>query len=181
MSTVEIEKGYKIHYLDKGKGKNLVYIHGFQGCSWSYEDQGDHFSQNYRVIAIDHLGHGKSDKPENENYDLIDLANYVDQTLSKIIGDEKIILHGHSMGGMIALSYATDPELSKRLEGLILMGTASKYQNPALTQYVEVAKAGKMQIIVSDVVKHIHVPLCFNRKYRIAHPELMKQLIAKTL
>ena len=125
MPTVEIEKGYKINYLDKGKGRNLVYIHGFLGCSWLYEDLVDYFSKKYRVIAIDHLGHGKSDKPESESYELIDLAKYVDQTLSKIIGDEKIVLHGHSMGGMIALTYATTPTLAKRLKGLVLMGTAA--------------------------------------------------------
>ena len=91
MPTVESDKGYKINFIDKGKGKNLVYIHGFLGSSWIYEEQVDYFSKNYRVIALDHLGHGKSDKPENESYELIDLAKYVDQALSKIIGDEKII------------------------------------------------------------------------------------------
>ena len=77
MPTVEIEKGYKINYLDKGKGKNLVYIHGYLGSSWLYEDFVDYFSKNYRVIAIDHLGHGKSDKPHNpEAYNLLLKARY---------------------------------------------------------------------------------------------------------
>jgi len=65
MPTVEIEKGYKINYLDKGKGRNLVYIHGYLASSWLYEDFVEYFSNKYRVIAIDHLGHGKSDKPES--------------------------------------------------------------------------------------------------------------------
>ena len=181
MPIVEIEKGYKINYIEKGTGKNLVYIHGFLGCSWIYEEQVDYFSKNYRVIAIDHLGHGKSDKPEGESYELIDLARYFDQALSKIIGDEKIILHGHSMGGMIALTYATTPELARRLDGLVLMGTAPKLKNPGLVQYIEDLSAGKMKFIVRDTIENIHVPLCFYRKYRKDHPKLMEEFIQKTL
>jgi len=181
MPTVEIDKGYKINYLDKGKGRNLVYIHGFLGCSWLYEELVDYFSKNYRVIAIDHLGHGKSDKPESEAYELIDLANYVDQTLSKVIGDEKIILHGHSMGGMIALTYATTPSLAKRLDGLVLMGTAAKLDNPGLVQYVKDLKAGKMKFIERDTIENIHTKLCFNRKYMKQNPKLIEEFIEKSL
>ncbi|MFX1340011.1 MAG: alpha/beta fold hydrolase [Promethearchaeota archaeon] len=166
MPTVEIEKGYKINYLDKGKGRNLVYIHGYLGSSWLYEDYVEYFSNKYRVIAIDHLGHGKSDKPESEPYELNDLANFVDQTLSKVIGDEKIILHGHSMGVMIAQIYATTPNLAKRLDGLVLMATAPVLQNPGLVQYIEDIKAGKMKIIDKEVVESIFLNLCFNRKFR---------------
>jgi len=183
LPTVEIEKGYKINYLDKGKGKNLVYIHGFLGCSWLYEDFVEYFSKKYRVIAIDHLGHGKSDKPESESYKLNDLANYVDQALSKIIGDEKIILHGHSMGGMIAQIYATTPNLAKRLEGLILMATAPILKNPGLVQYIEDIRAGKMKIIDQEVVETIFLNLCFNRKFRKnkENKHIIDEFVEKTL
>ncbi len=181
MPTVEIDKGYKINYIDKGKGKNLVYIHGFLGCSWIYEEQVNHFSKNYRVIAIDHLGHGKSDKPENESYELIDLAKYVEQVLTKLIGDEKIILHGHSMGGMIALTYATTPALAKRLEGLVLMGTAARLDNPGLVQYVEDLGAGRMKFIERSSIENIHTKLCFHRKYLKEHPKLIEEFNERTL
>ena len=181
MPTVEIDNGYKINYIDKGKGKNLFYIHGFLGCSWIYEEQVDYFSKNYRVIAIDHLGHGKSDKPENESYELIDLAKYVEQALSKIIGDEKIVLHGHSMGGMIALTYATTPDLAKRLEGLVLMGTAARLDNPGLVQYVEDLRAGRMKFIERSSIENIHTKLCFHRNYMKQHSKLIEEFNERTL
>ena len=181
MPSVEIDKGYKINYLDRGNGKNIVYIHGFLGASWIYEDQVEYFSKKYRVIAIDHLGHGKSDKPENESYEMNDFANYLEQTLQKIIGDEKIILHGHSMGGMIALTYATTPSLAKRLDGLVLMGTTAKLNNPGLVQYIEDLKAGKMKFIERSTIENIHTKLCFNRKYMKAHPEFIKEFNNSTL
>jgi len=180
---VEIDNGYKIHYLDNGKGKNLVYIHGFLACSWLYEEFVEYFSKKYRVIAIDHLGHGKSDKPESESYELADIANYVEQALSKIIGDEKIILHGHSMGGMIALIYATTPNLAKRLDGLVLMGTAPKLKNPGLEQYIEDIREGKLKIIDRESIETIFVNICFNRKYRKnkENQALIKEFVEKTL
>jgi len=181
MPFVKIDNGYKIFYLDKGKGRNLVYIHGFLGCSWLYEEIVEFFSKNYRVIAIDHLGHGKSDKPESESYEIIDFANYIEQTLSKIIGDEKIILHGHSMGGMIALTYATTPALAKRLDGLVLMGTAAKLDNPGLVQYIKDLKAGKMKFIERDTIENIHTKICFNRKFMKQNPKLMEEFIEKSL
>ncbi len=183
MPTVEIEKGYKINYLDKGKGKNLVYIHGYLGSSWLYEDFVEYLSNKYRVIAIDHLGHGDSDKPDSESYELNDLANYVDQALSKIIGDEKIILHGHSMGGMIAQIYATTPRLAKRLNGLILMATAPILQNPGLVQYIEDITAGKMKIIDREVIESVFINLCFNRKFRKNkdNKDLINEFVDKTL
>jgi len=44
MPFVELDKGYKIFYLDKGKGKNLIFIHGFLASTWVYQAQIDHFS-----------------------------------------------------------------------------------------------------------------------------------------
>lgn len=181
MPSIELENGYKIHYIDKGKGRILVYIHGFLGSSWIYEELIDYFSKKYRVIAIDHLGHGKSDKPKSENYELNDLAEYLEKTLSKIIGDKKIILHGHSMGGMIALIYSTTPALAKRLEKLVLMSTAPKLKNPGLIQYIEDLRAGRMKIIDREVIETIFINLCFNRKYQRKNPVLIKEFVEKTL
>ncbi|MBY9008399.1 MAG: alpha/beta hydrolase [Candidatus Lokiarchaeota archaeon] len=181
MPYVELDKGYKIHFLEKGKGKNLVFIHGFLGSAWLFEAQIDYFSSNFRTIAIDHLGHGKSDKPDSESYELTDLAEYLEETLSKIIGDEKIILVGHSMGGMISLIYATNPKLAKRLEGLILMSTAPKLNNPGLVQYVEDLKSGAMSLKDRETIENIFVGLCFQRKARKEQTELIKEFVDLTL
>ena len=181
MPYVELDKGYKIHYLQKGKGKNIVFIHGFLGSTWLFEAQIERFSRNFQTIAIDHLGHGKSDKPDSESYKLTDLAEYLDETLSKIIGDEKIILVGHSMGGFISLIYATNPKLAKRLEGLILMATAPKLNNPGLVQYIKDLKSGEMSLKDRETIETIFVGLCFQRKARKEQTELRKEFVDLTL
>jgi len=181
MPYITLDKGYKIHYLDQGNGKNIVFIHGFLGSTWLFEAQVEHFSKKYRAIAIDHLGHGKSDKPESESYDLTDLAQYLEETLQKIINDEKIILVGHSMGGMIALTYATNPDFVKRLEGLVLMATAPKLKNPGLVRYIEDLRAGTMSIKEREIIETIFVGLCFQRKARKEQKELIKEFVDRTL
>ncbi len=181
MPFIELDKGYKIHYIEKGEGKNLVFIHGFLGSTWLFEAQVELFSKNYRAIAIDHLGHGKSDKPKSESYKLGELTQYLEETLSKIIGDEKIILVGHSMGGMISLIYATNPELARRLDGLILMSTAPKLNNPGLVQYIKDLKSGEMSLKDRETIETIFVGLCFQRKARKERTELIKEFVDLTL
>jgi len=181
MPYIELDKGYKIHYIEKGEGKNLVFIHGFLGSTWLFEAQVELFSSNYHTIAIDHLGHGKSDKPESESYELAELTQYLEEALSKIIGDEKIILVGHSMGGMISLIYATNPILAKRLEGLILMSTAPNLNNPGLVQYIKDLKSGEMSLKDRETIETIFIGLCFQRKARKEQTELIKEFVDLTL
>ncbi len=112
---------------------------------------------------------------------IVDLTQFLEEILSKIIGDEKIILVGHSMGGMISLIYATNPKLAKRLEGLILMATAPKLNNPGLVQYVEDLKSGAMSLKDRETIETIFVGLCFQRKARKEQTELIKEFVDRTL
>lgn len=181
MPTIEIKKGYKINYIEKGKGKNLVFVHGFLASSWVFEAQVDYFSKNYRAIAIDHLGHGKSDKPESESYELDDLAQFMEEALLKLIGNEKIILIGHSMGGMICQIYATTLNLAKRLNGLVLMSTTPKYHNPMVDQTKNGILSGQISLLDEKIVRTILVNLLFGGKYQKENPDFIEEFIIKTL
>ncbi|TFG15697.1 MAG: alpha/beta hydrolase [Promethearchaeota archaeon] len=178
---IEINNGYKINYIEKGEGTPLVFIHGWLGSSWVFEAQIEYFSKNYRAIAIDHLGHGKSDKPESESYKLEDLVKFLDEALSKIIDNEKIILLGHSMGGMIAQIYASTPILSKRLDGLVLMSTTPKYHNQIVDQSKGAILSGQINLLDDNIVRTIIVNLMFDRTYQKAKPDFIKEFIIKTL
>ena len=87
------------------------------------------------------------------------------------------------MGGMIALIYATTPSLAKRLDGLVLMGTAPKLKNPGLEQYIEDIREGKLKIIDRESIETIFINICFNRKYRKnkENQALIKEFVEKTL
>jgi len=85
------------------------------------------------------------------------------------------------MGGMISLIYATNPDLAKRLEGLILMSTAPILNNPGLVQYVKDLKSGEMSLKDRETIEKIFVGLCFQRKARKEQTELIKEFVDLTL
>ena len=108
---------------DLGSGDPaMVFIHGWC-CDRSYfAPQIDHFSASHRVVALDQRGHGASDRPPGtESYSLKTLAGDV-LALADALGWATFVLHGHSMGGMVAQVAAL--EAPERLDGLILMDTS---------------------------------------------------------
>jgi len=90
--------GGKVHYYDIGdkKAKNaLILIHGWTCNADLWKDSYGSFP-NYRVIAIDLPGHGKSDKPKT-NYSM----EYFARSIEAVMNDAKVqkaVLVGHSMG-----------------------------------------------------------------------------------
>lgn len=58
----------KFFYKDEGEGPVLLMVHGFPMSSWDWKDVFTPLSKNFRVIALDFLGYGFSDKPENGDY-----------------------------------------------------------------------------------------------------------------
>jgi len=181
MPYVKLNDGNKIWYEEKGKGTPIVFIHGWLGSSWHFTNQINHFSKTHRVFTFDHKGHGKSDRPENATYTLPEFAEELNQAVTKLIGNQKIVLAGHSMGGFISQIYATNPKLKKNLKGLILMSTAAKFGNPALDEFVELIKKGEMTIIDPGLVDSILVPTCFNAKYIETHQGTIKKFAEEVL
>lgn len=102
-------KGVKIHYLDQGKGAVVVLLHGFSGtasATWEKRlgaktQMIPSLAREYRVIAPDCRGHGKSEKPHDCTKCGIDLAEDVIRLLDHL-KIEKAHVVGYSMGATIA-------------------------------------------------------------------------------
>lgn len=94
-------KDYQVYYEVRGNsGKTLVFIHGWSSGIDSWKFQLDAFP-DYRVIAVDLPGHGKSSKNTDATYSMELYAN----TIHEILKEEKTenaFLIGHSMGFAIA-------------------------------------------------------------------------------
>jgi 4,5:9,10-diseco-3-hydroxy-5,9,17-trioxoandrosta-1(10),2-diene-4-oate hydrolase len=108
---VKLPNRHRIHYLDKGKGPVLVWLHGSGSgaCGHSnFKGNYPYFADNgYRNIVIDHLGYGYSDKPDNIEYPIELFVECVKQTLDQI-GLSHYSLIGNSLGGAVALRFALD-------------------------------------------------------------------------
>jgi pimeloyl-ACP methyl ester carboxylesterase len=123
MPFFTLKDGAKMFYKEEGSGSPpLVLVHGVGDDSLVWNRQVPHFSNFYRVITSDLKGHGASDKPQ-ARYSVRELTEEVNLLFDKLLGNEKFVLCGHSLGGMISLTCATDPLFSKRLKGVILCNT----------------------------------------------------------
>lgn len=107
--------GGKIHYLDEGSGEPLVFVHGNPTWSFYWRHLINGLRSKYRCIAIDHLGCGLSDKPQNYEYTLSKRIEHLLQLLNHCRVDSATFLV-HDWGGPIGIGSAVaKPEICKRL------------------------------------------------------------------
>lgn len=140
-----LRDGSKLFYKEEGTGKPpLVLVHGWTMSSLVWQNQIPYFSKYYRTIVPDLKGHGASDKPKEARYKVKEFVEEVDQLVDKLVGKDKFVFCGHSMGAMMALEYAIEPKFSKKLKGLIVAaGRASWKGNPAMKGLAEALKKGQ--------------------------------------
>lgn len=100
---------YKMAYMDvkpsHPNGESIVLLHGknFTGAYWK-ETAEVLSDKGYRVIIPDQLGFGKSSKPGDMQYSFYLLAKNT-KALLDTLGIRKVIVLGHSMGGMLAVRF----------------------------------------------------------------------------
>lgn len=75
--------GSKIHYIEKGTGDPILFIHGNPTSSYLWRNIIPYLAPHGRCIAIDLIGMGKSDKPDID-YRFADHARYVDGFIEKM-------------------------------------------------------------------------------------------------
>ena len=92
-----------LHYVDEGTGQPVLFVHGTP--SWSFEWRAPILAlrDRYRTLAIDHLGFGLSDKPEDGAYRPEDHASRLLAWVRELdLRDLTLVLH--DFGGPIGLS-----------------------------------------------------------------------------
>ncbi len=122
MSAVVIDGGL-VHYEAFGRGRPVLFLHGWLG-SWRYwMPTMEAISDKYRTYALDLWGFGDSDKskPRYEVSDYVALVN----NFTDNMGIREVPLIGHSLGASIALEYAARyPDRAKKVMAVSLPMTA---------------------------------------------------------
>jgi pimeloyl-ACP methyl ester carboxylesterase len=114
--------GVKIHYVVEGKGEPVVLVHGFTVNAhllWGMSGIIKALAKDYRVIALDVRGHGKSDKPTDTKQYGVEMVEDVVRLLDHL-HIKKAHVVGYSMGAFITGKLlATHPDrlLSATLGG----------------------------------------------------------------
>ncbi len=113
--------GMKLSFEDVGAGQPLVFLHGFPLSRDAWRKQIETFGASFRVIAPDLRGFGGSATREGSTT-MLEYASDVHELLQQL-DTGPVVLIGHSLGGLVALAFASHfPEM---LCGLVLVNTTA--------------------------------------------------------
>ena len=97
--------GYPVWIDGDDSSPSIVLVHGvlMDHRMWLHQVEG--LKENYRVVCLDMLGHGRAPDPDGPRH-LEDFVNQVQEVVHEFCPDEKPVLGGFSMGGLISQAYA---------------------------------------------------------------------------
>eukprot|EP00052_Salpingoeca_macrocollata_P031501 m.322836 g.322836 ORF g.322836 m.322836 type:complete len:349 (+) comp27709_c0_seq1:43-1089(+) len=105
---VEVAAGVSLHYVTKGQGPLMLFLHGFPEFWYSWRHQMKEFEKDYQVVAIDMRGFASSSKPRGSgNYTVDALTDDVIAVMKHFLKEgKKCTLVSHDWGGAVAWNTA---------------------------------------------------------------------------
>jgi len=171
--------GTRLHYLDRGNGVPVVFLHGNGSMIGDFASSGimERVASSRRVIAFDRPGFGYSERPNGQAWTPPEQASLLLRAFV-LLGIERPIVVGHSWGALVALALALkSPE---NVAGLVLL-SGYYYPTPrsdamAMAQVAAMLSAQVVPVVarmmamsaVRRVFAPCTVPERFNRAYSIA-------------
>lgn len=127
----------------------VVFIHGFmlESAAWYLQD--DFLEANYPEIQrllIDVRGHGLAAGTPPQQCTIDGAADDVVAAINKAVPHGKIILVGHSLGGMITMNVVRRGGLGERIAGVVLCSTAIE----------SFREDGVPQLLSLDAARRVH-------------------------
>ncbi len=128
--TIRASDGIPLHAEVFGPpdGYPIVLTHGITCAirAWAYQIAD--LATDYRVIAFDHRGHGRSGVPGRHGYSLKLLASDLNCVLEATLAPhERAVLAGHSMGGIAIAAWSARyrHKVRRRADGVALINTTT--------------------------------------------------------
>lgn len=101
-----VVNGVRLHYVTMGKGRLILFLHGFPEFWYAWKKQLEEFSTEYQAVAPDMRGYNLSGKPASvDDYRLSILVEDV-KALADHLKAKSFILVGHDWGGVVAWTFA---------------------------------------------------------------------------
>lgn len=141
--------------------ETIVMLHGFTGSTKTWERVASLLPQ-YRIIAIDCIGHGQTESPNDDTVYQMEYQLAVLEEVFEVLQLTSFTLIGYSMGGRIALSYAI--KYPRRVKTLILESASPGIrteQERNVRKEADEALANKIQLhgVTSFVDTWENIPL----------------------
>jgi len=148
--------GAKIHYVEAGTGAPLILVHGLADDATIWDSVIPALSARFRVIALDQIGFGHSDKPLL-NYRVSTFVDFLDGFLTEL-KIEHVSLIGNSLGGWVAAAFAlVHPG---RIERLVLSDAAGY---AALAKTMDPRAVSALRLASREDIRYLG-PLTFHDK-----------------
>lgn len=104
---VEID-GNRIHYVDEGEGRPIVFVHGLGAQLHQFRHTlFGRFGPGYRLIALDRPGSGYSVRAKGTTGRLPEQAELISRFIETLSLKRPLVV-GHSLGGAVALTLAVE-------------------------------------------------------------------------
>lgn len=127
MPHVVASDGAEIAFDDVGTGRPLLLVHGWATHAGFFAPQVEGLSQDFRVIAVDLRGHGRSRAGDTElsidtlAADITDLIRQLDL--------RDLLVVGWSMGAMVLWRALLDGDVAERVAGMVVIDMTPRVQN----------------------------------------------------
>ena len=141
--------GVRHHYVSKGEGPPILFVHGLGGSLHIWHGVIDNLSAHHHCVALDLAGHGRSDAAKGD-VSIASMAADV-HALIEALELPAVTLVGHSMSSLVAQHLA----LTRRetVDNLVLLGGISWFEPAVRKAYEERAtavEADGLDAIVDD-------------------------------
>lgn len=124
--------GNRIHYVDRGQGPPILFVHGLGGTQFHFLPLFARLEKDFRLIALDRPGSGYSSRqgltPASPKEQASFIASFIDA-----VKLDRPLLVGHSLGGAVALATVLDH--ADRISGLALISPLSHQENSIAPEF----------------------------------------------
>lgn len=148
--------GFRMHYVDEGSGQPIILIHGEPTWSYLYRNLIPDLSRNFRVLAPDHMGFGKSESPAGAEYTLDRHARNLGCLIEELdLREITLVMQdwGGPIGTVVASRY---PERMKRFIAMnTVFGTDRNTREERLTPWFAAIKSmeesGQLEAVLGNL------------------------------
>ncbi len=137
---ITLPGGLRYVYLEGGTGEPLMLFHGFGGDKNNFTLIARYLTPHYRVIIPDHIGFGESAHPADADYSTRAQAERL-HGLANALGIKSLHVGGNSMGGHIAMAYAS--LFPKEVKSLWLLDPGGVWSAPESELRMIIREKGK--------------------------------------
>jgi len=163
-------QGLNVNYIQYGKGKDILLLHGWGQNIEMMKPLGDAFCDRFRITIIDFPGFGQSDEPKEKW--TIDKYSLMLEEFTKQVGIKKPIVMGHSFGGRVAIRFSSRNPIEK----LVLFGSPCIRVQEELPLKVRILKRLK-KLPGMNKIGEFMKQYIGSRDYKAASPIMRETLV----